>query len=528
MVFNSLGFLLFFPATAFLYYLIPGKHQWKFLLAASTFFYLFASLKFGLFLIGTTATAYFAASGIDRIEKYQDSVLRQKRQNIGAEQIKDFRSRCKKQKKRILAAALVFNFGILAFLKYFNFFTGSLNHFFAAVRLPLSLPVFRLFLPLGISFYTFQAMGYLIDVYRGKYPPERNPARLALFLSFFPQIMEGPIGRYNDLAPQLFEPHKFDYDRAKFGAQLMLWGYFKKVVIADRAGILVNAVYDTYTRYTGPQIAIAAVVYAIQIYADFSGYIDIATGAAQFMGIRVAKNFNRPYFSKSVAEFWRRWHITLGTWFRDYLFYPVSLSRLSIRIGRFGRKHIRGSFGKNIPTFFGLAVVWVTTGLWHGAAWHYVMYGVYYGALIILSVLFRPVFDRINRTLHIRTDVTLWKAFRVARTFTLVCIGFILFRADSMAAALSMLRSVFLMTHPASHNSLLHGDFSRTDLVFLIVSIGVLLVVSVLQRKHSLRKELAARSTAVRWTVYCAAALAVVFMGVFLSSDPIQFIYFQF
>lgn len=528
MVFNSLEFILFFPVVSLLYYLIPGRHQWKFLLFVSIFFYLFASLKFGLFLIGTTAATYFAAAGIGRIGQYQASILRQKQQNMTERQAGAFKSRCKMRKKRILVAVLIFNFGILAFLKYFNFFSESLNRFFSAALQPFALPTFRLMLPLGISFYTFQAMGYLIDVYRGKYPPEWNLARLALFLSFFPQIMEGPIGRYNDLAPQLFEPHRFDYDRAKFGAQLMLWGYFKKVVIADRAGILVNAVYRSYTQYTGPQLAMTAVIYAIQIYADFSGYIDIAAGAAQFMGIDLARNFNRPYFSKSVSEFWRRWHITLGTWFRDYLFYPVALSRTAQRMGKFGRKHFRGGFAKNIPTFLGLAVVWVTTGLWHGAAWHYVLYGIYYGVLIILSILFRPVFDRMNRAFRIRTDAALWKTFRVARTFVLVCIGFILFRAESMAVALSMLQSIFWMKRPASHNSLLQGDFSRTDLVFLILSVGVLLTVSVLQRKHSLRKELASRSVAVRWTVYCTAALAVVFMGVFLSSDPIQFIYFQF
>ena len=525
MVFNSLEFFLFFPAASLLYFLVPGKHQWKFLLFVSAFFYLFASLKFGVFLIGTTATVYLAAIELGRIGQDRDSALRQAPSKEQAESIK---GRCRRRKKRILAAALIFNFGILAFLKYFNFFSEGLNGFFSVVRLPLSVPELRLLLPLGISFYTFQAVGYLIDVYRGRYPPERNIARLGLFLSFFPQIMEGPIARYDDLAPQLFTPHEFDYDGAKFGAQLMLWGYFKKVVIADRAGILVNAVYATYTRYTGPQIAAAAVVYAVQIYADFSGYIDIATGAAQFMGIRLAKNFDRPYFSKSVAEFWRRWLITLGAWFRDYLFYPVALSKAAQKMGRFGRKHLSGGFAKNIPTFLGLAVVWVTTGLWHGAAWHYVLYGVYYGTLIILSVLFRPLSDRMNRALRIRTDGTLWKLFRVARTFALVCIGFVLFRADDMAVALSMLQSVFLMKRPASHNSLLQGNFSRTDLVFLILGVGVLLLVSALRRKHSLRKELASRSAAVRWTVYCTAALAVVFMGVFLSSDPIQFIYFQF
>lgn len=528
MVFNSLNFFIFFPIVAILYYLIPGKHQWKFLLAASYFFYLFASLKFGVFLISTTATTYVAAIQMGKITGYQNSMLQQNRSLFTKEQVKELKAQCKNQKKQIMVLLLFVNFGILAFLKYFNFFTKSVNGIFSAVHSPISLPVLKLFLPLGISFYTFQAMGYLIDVYRGKYPPEQNPAKLALFLSFFPQIMEGPIGRYNDLAPQLYQPHAFDYNKAKFGLQLMLWGYFKKVVIADRAGIMVNAVYNTYQRYTGPQIAVTAVVYAIQIYADFSGYIDIATGVAQFLGIDLAQNFNRPYFSKSVAEFWRRWHITLGTWFKDYLFYPISLSKAVQKLSKFSRKHFHGSFAKNIPTFFGLAVVWLTTGLWHGADWHYILYGVYYGVLIILSIMLRPVFDKVIQALHIRTEGKVWKSFQVLRTFVLVCLGFILFRAENMTVALSMLRSIFLMQSPAVHNSLLNGNFTRTDLLFLILSTGVLLAVSFLQRKHHLREELSSKNTTVRWAVYSTAALSVIFLGVFLSSDPTQFIYFQF
>ncbi|MCY1714051.1 MBOAT family O-acyltransferase [Caproiciproducens galactitolivorans] len=528
MTFNSLNFFLFFPAAAMLYFLVPQKYQWVFLLISSYFFYLFANMKFGFFLISTTATTFFAAKALGAVSDYQKITLLQNKGVFSKEQAKECKAICKSRKKRIVAAVVILNFGILAFLKYFNFLSANFNFFAKSIHSSAGLPVLKLILPLGISFYTFQAMGYLIDVYRGKYPPEQNPAKLALFLSFFPQIMEGPIGRYDDLAHQLYEPHEFDYDNAKYGLQLMLWGYFKKVVIADRAGILVNTVYSSYQSYSGFQLAITAVVYAIQIYADFSGYIDIATGAAQFMGIRLAQNFNRPYFSKTVSEFWRRWHITLGTWFKDYLFYPLSLSKAGLNLGKFGRKHFHADFAKNLPAIFGLSIVWLTTGLWHGADWHYIVYGVYYGLLIILSMLCKPVFEKINNRLNVHPEQFGWKLFRVARTFFLVCLGFILFRADNLPTAFGVMRSIFLMSRPAVGTSLLNGDFTKTDLLFFVLSTGILLAVSLLQRKMNLRETLAQKSTAVRWAVYCTAALSVVFLGVLSSNDPTQFIYFQF
>jgi len=528
MTFNSLNFFIFFPIIAILYYVIPKKYQWVFLLIASYFFYLFANLKFAFFLVSTTITTFYAAIQIGKINDDQKAILAENKELYAKDQIKELKVYCKKQKKQVVAAVLILNFGILVFLKYFNFFSININGILRLSHSSASMPILKLLLPLGISFYTFQAMGYLIDVYRGKYQPEKNLAKLALFLSFFPQIMEGPIGRYNDLAKQLYESHDFDYDNAKFGLQLMLWGYFKKVVIADRAGILVNAVYNNDQNYSGMQIAVTSVIYAVQIYADFSGYIDIATGAAQFLGIKLAPNFLRPYFSKSVSEFWRRWHITLGSWFKDYLFYPLSLSKVGTKLGKFSRKHFSTSFSRNTTAYFGLAVVWLTTGLWHGSDWHYVLYGVYYGVLIILSMQCKPLFQKITTKLQIHTEHFGWKLFQVARTFSLICLGFILFRAENLNVAFSMIKSIFLMSRPQVYTSLLNGDFTKTDLVFLILTVGILLIVSLLQRKKGLRKTLSQQNVALRWAVYCTAVLSVIFLGVLASNDPSQFIYFQF
>jgi alginate O-acetyltransferase complex protein AlgI len=528
MTFNSLHFFIFFPIVAILYYVIPKKYQWIWLLIASYTFYLMANFKFGFFLMSTTVTTYYAAIGIGKMNEHQKSVLLENKGIYAKEQVKELKAAVKKRKKQVMAAVLLLNFGILAFLKYSNFFIKSFDSFLNSIHSPVSAPLLKLILPLGISFYTFQAMGYMIDVYRGKYQPEKNLGKLALFLSFFPQIMEGPIGRYNDLAPQLFKAHEFDYNNAKFGLQLMLWGYFKKVVIADRAGILVNMVYSSYQNFSGLQLGMIAVLYAVQIYADFSGYIDIATGAAQFLGIRLTPNFIRPYFSKSISEFWRRWHISLGTWFKDYLFYPLSLSKAGINLGKFSRKHFKPSFAKNVPAFFGLAVVWLTTGLWHGSDWHYVVYGVYYGALIILSMQCKPLLQSMTAKLRIPTESFGWKLFRVARTFFLVCLGFILFRAENLGIAFAMMKSIFTMSRPASSASFIFNNFTRTDIAFLIVSIIVLIIVSLLQRKRNLRETLSKQNTVFRWSVYCTAALSIIFLGVLASNDPSQFIYFQF
>ncbi len=528
MTFNSLHFFIFFPIVAMLYYIIPKKYQWIWLLIVSYVFYLLANFKFGFFLMSTTVTTYYAAIGVGKINEHQKDVLLTNKDTYAKEQIKELKANSKKNKKQVVAGVLLINFGILAFLKYSNFFIKSVDGVLGAFHSSASVPTLKLLLPLGISFYTFQAMGYVIDVYRGKYQPEKNLAKLALFLSFFPQIMEGPIGRYNELAHQLYEQHEFDYNNAKFGLQLMLWGYFKKVVIADRAGILVNMVYSNYQSFSGLQVAFVAVIYAVQIYADFSGYIDIATGAAQFLGIRLAPNFNRPYFSKSVSEFWRRWHISLGTWFKDYLFYPLSLSKAGINLGKFSRKHFRPTFAKNVPAFFGLTVVWLTTGLWHGSDWHYVMYGVYYGALIILSMQCKPLLQSMTAKLRIPTESFGWKLFRVARTFSLVCLGFILFRAENLETAFSMMKSIFTLNKPALPASFIFNNFTRTDFAFLILSIIVLIAVSLLQRKRNLRETLSKQNIVFRWSIYCTAALSVIFLGVLASNDPSQFIYFQF
>ena len=306
--YTSLNFLFFVLVTMLVYFLFPAKkYKWTVLLAASLFFYAVAGYRFAYFILFTTLSTYLIALWIDRISKNSKTLLKSKKSEWDKNQKKAYKNRIKIQKRLVMTLALVLNFGILAFLKYFNFFAGSLNDILGSFGMDFSAPTLNLFLPLGISFYTFQSMGYIVDVYREKTPPQKNPAKLLLFVSFFPQIVQGPISIYDQLAHQLFEPHDFDFTRMKHGMELILWGFCKKIIIADRAAIAIQAVTADYGAYNGTTLTFIVLLYALQLYADFSGGIDISRGVAQIFGIDMIDNFKRPYFSKSINEYWRRW-----------------------------------------------------------------------------------------------------------------------------------------------------------------------------------------------------------------------------
>ena len=342
--YTSLNFIFFVLATMLVYFLFPiKKYKWTVLLAASMFFYAVAGYKFACFILLTTLSTYLIALWLERISKNSKALLKEKKKEWDRDQKKAYKNRIKVQKRLVMTLALVINFGVLAFLKYYNFFAGSLNDVLGSFGIGFSAPTLTLFLPLGISFYTFQSMGYIVDVYREKTEAQRNPFKLLLFVSFFPQIVQGPISIYDQLAHQLFEPHDFDFTRMKHGMELILWGFFKKLIIADRAVIAIKAVQDAYGNYNGTTLTFIVLLYALQLYADFSGGIDISRGVAQIFGIDMIDNFKRPYFSKSINEYWRRWHISLGAWLKNYLFYPVAMSNVFLNAS----KKMKGSrFGQ--------------------------------------------------------------------------------------------------------------------------------------------------------------------------------------
>lgn len=419
MTFLSFGFILFFTALAVLYFVLPKKCQWPLLLIASYAFYFLASEKLPVYIIITTAVTYFAARGIQFFKDKTDETIKS-RPEITKDEKKALRAAGDKKRKAVLITAVCINLGILCFFKYTNFIFSNITSLLSSAGLNISSRQFNLLLPLGISFYTFQSVGYIIDVYRKQVKAEKNFFKTALFVSYFPQIIEGPIGRFGKLAPQLFAEHSFSFERTKKAVFLILWGLVKKLVIADNLAPMINEISENYNNYSGIAIITGLLFYGIQLYTDFSGYMDIATGFSGILGIELAQNFNRPYFSHNLSEFWRRWHISLCSWFRDYLFYPIFMSKKSMELAKKIRAGGRKTAAKNIPTFIAMAIVWFLTGLWHGACWTEIVWGFSNGLIMIFSQQFKSVYDSINKKLHIKTECIVWRVFQIVRTYILV------------------------------------------------------------------------------------------------------------
>ena len=342
-----------------------------------------------------------------------------------------------RKKKRVYAGICLFlNFGLLYFVKYWNFTLDTAG-------VPADILRFNLVMPLGISFYIFQSMGYIIDLVRGKYEPQKNFLKFSLFVSFFPQLTQGPIGRYNELSPQLYNGNELSANNLKEGSKLMLWGYIKKLVVADRASVVACAVIDNYVDFNGSMILFGVVFYCIQLYCDFSGGIDIARGAARLFGVDMAHNFKRPIFATSLADFWRRWHITLGSWLKDYLFYPITLSKPFINLGKFMRKHIKGKAGKILPTSLATFIVYFVIGIWHGASWKYILFGCWNGVLITASLLMEPYFIEIKKKISVNDNALWYKIFCIVRTALIVIMGRYITRAQDVGSAIDMLGRTF-------------------------------------------------------------------------------------
>lgn len=390
MAFVSGSFLVFLFLVFAVYFLTPKKYQWVILLLASYIFYAFSGVKLLFFLVLTTMVTFLTGRLLGSVNQQTSQYLAAQKKSLSREEKKEYKNGQTTKKRRILFCAVLVNLGILIFLKYFNFLAGNVNSVISLFGSDAKIPVLNLLLPLGISFYTLQSIAYVVDVYRGKYEPDGNIAKFALFMSYFPQIVQGPIARYDQLAHQLYESHKFEYNRVTQGAQLILWGFIKKLVIADRLAVIVNPIFDNYQNYGGILLFIAAAGYGFQVYADFSGGMDIARGVSQILGIDLVLNFERPYFARSLAEFWRRWHITLGSWMKDYVFYPLSLSKQFSKLGKATRKVLGNYIGKKLPTFLSMFIVFMLVGVWHGSSWKYVGYGLWNAVIIVSSILLEP------------------------------------------------------------------------------------------------------------------------------------------
>ena len=505
---------------AAVYHILPRRVRWLVLLAASYGFYASRSLSSLPFILVTTLSTWLGALRIDRLAADAKARIKAEKSTLSSEEKKQLKARVRSRERVWLYAVLVLNFALLAVLKYTD------DVLSLAGRSALGL-----LLPLGISFYTFQSMGYLIDVYNGKYAAERSLPRFALFVSFFPQLIQGPIGRYDQLGPQLREPHDFDYDSMVRGLMLMLWGLFKKLVIADRAMGLVDTVFSAPAgEYGGAASVVAVLFYAVQQYCDFSGGIDLVTGIAQLFGIRLAPNFKRPYFSVSLADFWRRWHISLGAWMRDYVFYPFALTRPVTRLSKAAKSRFGAGFARALPAALGNILVFLLVGLWHGATSNYILWGLYNGVILAFSALIEPVYKRMNARLPRLTASKGFHIFRVLRTFIIVNIGWFFDRCARGSDALRMMSAVLTDWRGAQLAHLSSLGVSAVDLRVLSLAVLLLFFVSLAQERGvQVREKVYALWLPLRWLVLIGGVMVVLLCGVWGSGfNEAAFIYYQF
>ncbi|MCQ2523330.1 MAG: MBOAT family protein [Lachnospiraceae bacterium] len=498
MLFNSYQFLLFFPCVVLLYYALPKKVRYIWLLIASYFFYMCWNPGYILLILASTVITYLSGIFMEKIKK----------SSLSADKIK-------KYNKLVLIASLCINLGILCYFKYTNFFLESISNIFALMNIELNIHTFDILLPVGISFYTFQALGYSIDVYRDEIYAEKNFFRYALFVSFFPQLVAGPIERSKNLLKQLAEPKKIDFEGARSGFLLMLWGYFMKLVIADRAAIFVDTVYGDYANYSGVFLIIATLFFSIQIYCDFAGYSLIATGAARILGVDLMENFDAPYLSTSVADFWRRWHISLTSWFKDYLYIPLGGSR-------------KGKFRK----YLNKMIVFLVSGLWHGASWSFVVWGGLNGLYQVIGEILLPIRDRIAKFCHIKADLWLVRLIKILITYVLVSFAWIFFRADNIKQANEIAGSIFTKLDFSifSTGAVYECGLDVKNFKLLIIAILVLLFTDICKRKGFVIRDFMMRRFVLIRSIFIAASiLTILLFGKYGASlDKASFIYFQF
>lgn len=484
MLFNSFQFAIFFPVLIGIYYLTPHRHRWLLLLLSSYFFYSFAKIGYIFLLMGSTLINYTLGLLMSGTPK--------------------------ERRKPYMWTGVFLNIGTLFLFKYFNFFSKSATSVLGTLNLHQDVPMFELLLPVGISFYTFQSMAYILDVYNGKVPAERKLHIFALFTAFFPPLLSGPINRARDLMPQFKQPHPFDYQNVTQGLRLILWGLVKKMVIADHLAVYVNRVYNHVGDYQGIALIIATLFYTVQIYCDFSGYTDMARGSARVLGYDLMENFRHPYFSRSLHEFWQRWHISLSTWFRDYVYIPLG-----------GNRVIKWRWRYNI------FITFMLSGLWHGANWTFVVWGALHGLILILENMTHHFQRRLADRLFPGKASRLNQGVQVAITMCMVSFAWVFFRANSISDAFTIIRKMFLIDiHAFGLKQTGIDVVGIPQFVFLLAMIVLLFSVEMWERRGWVQEQVGNLPLTVRWAIYTVGCWAVLISGVFGVKQ--EFIYFQF
>lgn len=531
MLFTSYAFLGFMLLLFGVYYLIPGRFQWPLLLVFSYWFYFCADPRYLFYILGTTVTIFLAALLIGKNRKTQREYLKEHKEELSKEEKRNYRNRQQRRRCQWLVGCLLLNLGILVVVKYGNFVISNVNSVVSLFGGGKQLSFVNLIMPLGISFYTFQAIGYLIDVYQETVDAERNPFKLALFISFFPQLMQGPISRFGALSRTLYEEHTFDRRKVCRGLQRILWGYFKKMVIADRILAAVSMITGDTAGYHGAYIFVGMLFYTVELYADFTGGIDITIGIAEVLGIVIQENFNRPYFSKSLKEYWRRWHISMCAWFRSYVFYPVSASRMLQRFSGFSRRRFGDGVGRRLPVYAASFIVWLVTGIWHGASWNFIVWGLANWFILMVSEELEPYYDKFHARYPQIRQKMIYKFFQAGRTFLLVCCLNLFDCYKSVKDTVSMTASMFTTGNwnIIWNGALLEIGLSAADYGVLVVGCLLMVAVSLMQRSGSVRDKIAGKPYPVRFLVWYGLFLAVLLMGIYgIGYDASQFIYNQF
>jgi len=477
MLFNSFQFLIFLPVVISIYFALAAQWRRLFLLLASYFFYMCWRPEYVLLIIVSTVIDYYA--GLEMGKQVS-----------------------KQRRKKYLVLSLLSNLGILTAFKYYNLFSSSVNEIPIFHNSGFALPVHHLLLPVGISFYTFQTLSYSIDVYRGKQKAERNFITFSLYVTFFPQLVAGPIERSTRLLPQFYRHHEFNPANFVTGLRLILWGFFKKVLIADRLAIYVDAVFNNQAHHGGQSLFLATVFFSIQIYCDFSGYSDIAIGSAKMMGYDLMENFRRPYFSRSIRDFWTRWHISLSSWFRDYLY--ISLG---------GNRVVKWRW------YYNLFIVFLVSGLWHGANWTFLLWGAIHGTYLIVAIVAKKSMTRISDFLLPGKWSRIRPVVQMFLTYALVCFAWIFFRANSVADAFEIVHKIALFEGPVYFGKIYY-------IAYALFGIGLLFLVELKQESNRFGFEfLFHPRRPVRYFSYASLIILILLIGVF---DGGQFIYFQF
>lgn len=520
---------LFLPVTILCYALCPQKHRWKVLLIFSYLFFFCVSRKLVVYIMGATVLTYGIGLWLDRLQ-YR---CKEKAKERNREEKKKLKTLYVKKQRAVLMTGILVLVGCLAFLKYYNFYALSANSYMNTKGIGgFRFRTLNLAVPLGISFYTLQAIGYMIDVYRGTVPAEKHPGKIALFLSFFPQLMEGPFYRYGEMAKQLCAGRQITGKNLAFGCQRIIWGMFKKLLIADRLNALVKTVFDNYTGYSGAIIFAGAVFYTIQLYMEFSGAIDIVIGSAEIFGIKMPENFRQPFFARNASEFWRRWHISLGAWFRDYIFYPVSMSGAMKKWNKWGRKHVGEYLTKIVLTVVALFPVWLCNGLWHGSNWTFLFYGMYYFVIISLENILEPVTAWGLGRLKVTKENKIYHGLQVGKTLVIVFIGEMFFRAVSIEAGKNMFLGIFQNFGISQlwDGTLLTLGMDGSDFAVVFAGIAIVLIADVMkERGVCIRETIAAQKAPVRWTIYYAALFSVIILGAYgVGYLPVDLIYAGF